>query len=135
MGIFKRRLFILLYIVHAIFDGLCRVSDYGKLAEKVMAHSRLNYSQFHLTLRFRACSIVMKIAERLGSKWACRHYSIMLLRACLREGAPSNLCFEIRMEDGRYVGHMTISDSQDDDSNMTVKLPFNDTDENPWNRG
>jgi hypothetical protein len=135
MAIFKRRLLVLFYMFQALLDGLSRVPDYNALAKEVMAKSRDDYSRFHLSLRFRACSLVMKIAERIGSKWACRHFSIMMLRACFREHAPSNLTFEMRKEDGRWVGHITIGESENQSPGMSVKLPFDEKKQGEWKRG
>lgn len=135
MGLFKRRLYILFYMFQSLLDGLSAVQDYSALAEEVMDKSREDYSQLHLSLRFRACSLIMSISERIGSKWACRQYSIMLLRACLREHAPSSLSFEVRKENSEYVGHMTIGSSEDQDPGMSVKLPFDDNNSGKWKRG
>ena len=132
----KRRALILWYILPALKDGLTPVNDYGELTREVRSSSTEDYSQFRLHCRLRAACWVMIVCQFFRMKWACREYSIMCLRACLRERAPAALTFEVRNENGTFRGHMSVrKPGSEADSQCSVDFPFCDSDEGPWKRG
>jgi hypothetical protein len=149
-SVLLRRCTIALFMPVALYDGLVAVRDYKALAKAVHKQGNNEYSRFRLHCRFRAAHWIMRLSDWFNRGWACREYSVMLLRACLREGAPALLRFEVRKEDDGYTGHMSIikgpetdiedgtevSDSVVSESDcITVDFPFVEDGISRWKRG
>ena len=121
---FIRRIQIMYFMFQSFYDVIMPVKHYGELVytsdgslnenntntdktESLISDKEDNFLERRLALRIRACYLLMKICHYFNKSWACRQYSIMKIRAYKREGISSALNFEVRLENGKYIGHIS----------------------------
>jgi len=95
--------------------------------------------------RLRAGELLERWAHRFGLSWDCRHRARVALRACLGEGLPAKLVYQIHRssEDGTTSGHIVVRTSRGDSCAGKLSAPEPlaevafplDGDEKGWRRG